>query len=187
MSIPDQARTPCRKPTSGEHLQQSEGISKRVKWSKEIMRQRSNSPVVFRQRFLKTVLREGCRMVIILWTFFFLVGGEVIEWCFRNLNVLVPNCLGSTACGQHVVIILYLGRGLSFHRTTQRFTSDCYLYPFRMNLKSCASVVLMIIRCLTLFFGIWGKPRRLSFFSTKEQDMARLLFTWEGPPQGPDW
>lgn len=136
MSIPDQARTPCRKPTSSEHLQQSEGISKRVKWSKEIMRQKSNSPVVFRQRFLKTVLGEGCRMVIILWTFFFLVGGEVIEWCFRNLNhsLLVPRSLEGSMCfwlaySQHSP----QGRSLSFCQTTQRYASDCYLYASRRN------------------------------------------------------
>ena len=62
---------------------------------------------------------EGCSS----WYFFWLVGGEVTGWCLGNFNHQVPTSLGSTCCGQHVVAILHLRRGLSSCRMTQRYTS----------------------------------------------------------------
>ena len=59
----------------------------------------------------------GC--VISSWTFFWLDGGEVTGWCFRNLNVLVPTSLGSSACGQLVVTIKNLGVGVVLISTEQ--------------------------------------------------------------------
>ena len=49
------------------------------------------------------------------------------------INLLVPTSLGSSACGQHVVTILHLGRSLNLCRTTQRYVSDCCVYPLRRN------------------------------------------------------
>ena len=61
----------------------------------------------------------------------FLVGGEVTG-CFGNLshNLLVPTSPGSI-CVQHIITILHLGGGLGFCITTQRYVSDCYVYPLR--------------------------------------------------------
>ena len=77
---------------------------------------------------------------------------------------------GVRACGQHVAAILHLGGGggggLSFYRTTQRYASDRYLYPFRRNWEPCDSMVL-ISNCLNLLFGTQGRPRRLKPFFFK--------------------
>ena len=86
-----------------------------------------NSPMASRQGFLKTGLGKrvgGC--MISSWSFFWLVGGEVTGWCFRNLSLLVPTSLVSvclwSACS---VTILHLHRGLSFCRRTPRYAPGC--------------------------------------------------------------
>ena len=90
-----------------------------------------NSLMTFRESFLKAtfgVRAEGCM------TFFWLVGGEVTGWCFRNLNhqPLVPANLGSKclwlACSHHPPP--GWSGAVSSCRTTQRFRSDCSVYPW---------------------------------------------------------
>lgn len=87
----------------------------------------------------KTELSDGFQRRILKATFgvraartvFWLVGHEIMGWCFRSFNhqPLVPASLRSIcfcACGQH-------GKCLSFCRITQRYSSDSYVYPLRRN------------------------------------------------------
>ena len=82
---------------------------------------------------------------------------------------------GLLACRQHVVTFLHWVGGLSFHRTTRRYASDCHLRPFRRNQESCDSV--LIINCLSLLFGT---QRR----SNKKQGTWRALYLGNAP-RGP--
>ena len=87
------------------------------------------------------------------------------------------------ACGQHVVAIVHLDGGLSLYRATQRYASDCYLYPFRRNQESCDATVLFI-DCLHLLFGTQGRPRSLKPFFLQTRNGTFVLGKI---PQGPAW
>ena len=82
-----------------------------------------NSLMVFSEEFLKA--KFGTRAARCM-TFFWLVGGEIIGRCSRNLNLLVPTSLRSIYSWSQIVTILHLLGGLSFC-TTQRYASDCYI------------------------------------------------------------
>jgi len=87
-----------------------------------------NALMAFREGFLKTTLR-----VRVVACGLRLVGGEATGWCFRNLNhqllkfqsvwrlVLVVSTLSPSST--------WVGGGLSFCTTAQRYVSDCYNIP----------------------------------------------------------
>ena len=97
-----------------------------------------------------------------------------------------PVSLGSSACGQHVVIILHLGGSLKFCRTTQSYASDCCVCPMRRNWGSAFPLFLhcitsLINNCFSLLFGTLGRPRRQKSYSTnKKWGPKRGFCTQEG-------
>ena len=121
-----------------------------------------NSLMAYRKGVLKGNIRgEGSReryqlvdICLIGWWW----NNQWWGWYFRKLNLLVPTSLGSmcfcSTCGHRPSV----GGGLSFCRTTQRYMSNCSLYPFKRKQESCDSIVL-IINWLSLLFGTWGHRR----------------------------
>ena len=113
-------------------------------------------------------------------TFFWLVGGEVIGWCFWNLNLLVPASLGSTclwsACGHHPPPGWWWG--FRFCRTTQRYVPGCCPRP---SGGSWRHVTRLSYEGLESARWNSGKAWRLKpFAETKEQEIWRGSCTWEG-------
>ena len=103
--------------------------------------------------------------VISSWTFFWLVGGEVTDDVLGISAFWFQAVWGLCACSQHVVTIFHLGGGLSFHRTTQRYASDCYLHSSRKKrVTEIGDSIVLILNWLKLLFGTWGRPWRLKLF-----------------------
>jgi len=111
-------------------------------------------------------------------TFFWLVGGEVRGWCFRNINHLGSTSSLST-CGREVC--------LSFCITTKRYVSDCCAYPLRSMWDSvwtldcydfsCWAAFSLFLHSLAslvgkhscLLFEAQGRLRRLKPFSANKK------------------
>ena len=100
---------------------------------------------------------------------------------------------GPRTCTQPEVTILHLDGDLSSCRRTQRYVSDCYVYPLRRNqdptlsLHYCfltdfslflCSLIPLVSKCLNLPFGTQERSRRLKPFSYKQEmgDMESLLY-----------
>ena len=99
------------------------------------------------------------------WTFFWLVGDEVTDDVLGISAFWFQAVWGLCACSQHVVTIYHLGGGLSFHRTTQRYASDCYLHSSRKKrVTEIGDSIVLILNWLKLLFGTWGRPWRLKSF-----------------------
>ena len=106
--------------------------------------------------------------------FFWLVGGEVIEWCLGNLNHQPSgSSLGSMCCGQHVVTIIHQLRVLVSAEQLKDM-SPVVIYIPSGGSRSPVTIVL-IINSLSLLFGRpnkkWG-PWRILYLSRPH----RVLF-----------
>ena len=173
----------------------------------QLMLKRLELPDGFQSGVLKTTLGmrvTGC--AINSWTFFWLVGGEITGWCTGNLNHQSPGSSqsgwGLCAGGQHVVNILHLvggGGGPSFCRTTQRYVrllslslqeelGVLWLYCSSYYYFSCLPAFFvstfstsLIINCLSLLFGTWGRPRRGKLFLQTGSGRHGGACTQEGP------
>ena len=87
---------------------------------------------------------------------------------------------GLPAWGQQAVTLLHLDGGLSFFRATQRYASDCYLYPFRRNQESGNSNHELLESVL----GNSGIPWEFFFFFLNKQEMGNTQgFLYPGRPQ----
>lgn len=147
--------------------------------------------------FKGNIWSEGCSS----WTFFWLVGSKVTVWCFRNLNhqSLVQTSPKSKCLWSECSHYPWPGEGggcLSFFRTTQKYASDCYVYPLGRSWDSVLSLnyyhyfscltafplflhslTSLISSCLYFLFGTQGRFRRLKPFSTNNKQG-----TWRGFP-----
>ena len=98
------------------------------------MLKRPELPGGFRGRFLKATF--GVRVAACGLSSDWLVvryQGEVSGILIINM---VPTSLGSSACGQHAVTILYLGGGwggVLLSAEQLKDMSDCYVYHLRRN------------------------------------------------------
>ena len=72
---------------------------------------------------------EACKLHDQLWASFWLVGGEVTEWCLKNLNdeSLIPTILGSICWWSRAAKFFRLMGILSICKTTQGYGSGYYL------------------------------------------------------------
>ena len=123
--------------------------------------------------------------------FFWLVGGEVTGWCLGILivNFLVPASLGSMCCGQHMITILYLGRGLSFciklknvHQNVIFLKEELGFYLMaELLFLTCFPLLLhsltsLISNRLSLLFGTQGSPGRPRPLSTNKKQGTQGAF-----------
>ena len=116
------------------------------------------------------------RCLIRSWTFFWLVDGKVTGWCFRNLSILVPASLSSSACDQHVVPFLTWVRVLVSAEMLKDMDQIVIYISFRRNQESCDSLFL-IINCLSQYFGTWERPGDWSIFlANKKQGQGKTLY-----------
>ena len=91
-----------------------------------------------------------------------MVGDDVLG--ISIINLLVPTSLGSSACGQNIVTILYLGRGGGILVSAEQL-KDMHQIVIYIPLGGTRSpVIILIINYLNLLFGTWGRPRRLKLF-----------------------
>ena len=156
----------------------------------------------FREEFLKAtfgVRAAGCM------TFFWLVGSEVAEWCFRNLSHQLSDQSGVSEGSYHpppgwgtlapseqlkdmYQIILYTHTHTHTH--THMYISleeelglcllnYCFLTAFALFLHSLTS---LISNCLNLLFGSQGRPRRLKPFSTNKKWRTQRVLLGFNPP-----
>ena len=130
-----------RKPNSDSGcLQQSKGLFAgcQARRTGNSCSKDPNSPMAFRQGFLKTVIGErvvGC--VTSSWTLFWLVGNSVMFPESRSSTFWFQPVWGLRACDQHVVTILHLDGGLSFSRTTQSMHQIVIYIPLGQTRTSC--------------------------------------------------
>ena len=104
---------------------------------------------------------------------------------------------GLCPCAQPEVTILHPGGGLSSCRRTQKYVSDCYVYPLKRNqdpapsLHYCFltafplflhSLTPLISNCLNLPFGTQGRSRRLKPFSYKQEMGGTERLSYPGEP-----
>ena len=174
------------------------------------------SSMAFREGLFKSkqltsfeVQVAGC--IVSLWTFFWLAGGEVTGWCFKNIRRFLHHPSGSNQSGVyllsavvstfHLCVCVWWEVGLSFCGTSQRYSSECCVYPpwgWTKTLFYCWIVVSAIITfldwlaflfhflytftsltvtCLFLLFGTQRRPRRLKLFlQTRMGDMKGFLY-----------
>ena len=149
----------------------------------------------------------GC--IISLWTFFWMAGGDVIGWCFKNIRRFLHHPFGSNQSGVYMFIVscshhplsgCVWGGGLSFCGTTQRYSSECCVYPpwgETRTLFYCwiavpaiitfldwlvfpfhflHSFTSLIVTILSLLFETQRRPRRMKLFlQTRMGDMKGFL------------
>ena len=156
----------------------------------------TNSPVSFKERFLKTTF--GVRAAVYM-TLFRLAGGEETGWCFTNFNhqtsgsnqsgVCFTVSMESASCSwvrvlvpaeelkdmYWIVVYFPWGRAQTlFLPLNYSFLTVFFLY--------CPTS--LISNCLNLPLGAQGRARRLKPFSTnRKQGTQEGFCTWEGPAE----
>ena len=179
-----------RKSTSGSQLQGSN------QGNGQLMLKRPRLLDGFQGRTFKgNICGEGCSV----WTFLWLVGGQVTGWCFWNLNHQPSGSRQSSVylLVVHVVTILHpWSRGWGFLASAEnsKICTDRCTYQLRRNQDSvlwtestnlclrhhyfpCSTapplslhpLTSLISNCWSLFFGTPRRPKRLKLFSTNKK------------------
>ena len=154
-----------------------------------------NSQMVCRERFLKAAFRVKIRGCM---AFFWLAGGMVPVWCFRNLNhqpsssiqsgfyMLLTVSMESSSSTQLVVLVaekqlkgmcqfvMYISGG-GTKTPSQNYS---HYFSCLTAFLSLRSFIFLISNCLNLLFATQRKPRRLKLFLHKQEigDMEELLY-----------
>ena len=179
-----------------EKVQQGANCGDPIKENGQLMLKRPRLPDGFQGRTFKgNICGEGCSV----WTFLWLVDGQVTGWCFWDLNHQPSGSRQSSVylLVVHVVTILHpwtRGWGFLVSAENSKICTDCCTYQLRRNQDSvlwtestnfclrhhyfpCSTapplslhpLTSLISNCWRLFFGTPRRPKRLKLFSTNKK------------------